>query len=293
MIKGIPDVFIAGSIQHKKKVSEEEAIEIAYHNAAYILDEDNIKLTVSVDKDTVHFIAAKGKDFVPLIESGDTSIHNPLSVALPGKLVGMKQSIHRGDGIYIYPASTTLHHCVVVINKRLYSYTTRVDDIRENYPSLPVIDCSSLEDNLTVEWITPKSWSEKKSYSIIKTTALTGVFMTVISAAMLLISTFLFGNDKSIDKQNEQIVGLFYNVIHSIRESSRSDIFLHLENLQKLSAITEKNRGVIDEYRVENNKITWQMRLPAWVVSSEFAHLDSNITTEFDDSTKEIIVKKE
>lgn len=293
MIRSIPDVFIAGAVQHKKKVSREEAAEIAYHNAAYILDEENLKLTVSVDKDVVYFIAAKGKDFLSMIEDGSTLIYNPLSLALPGKLVGAKETVHRGDGIYIYPSSTSLYHCVVTLNKKLYSYTARVEDIMENYPGLPVIDCNTVEESLLARWITPRSWSAIKSFQIVKNAVAVGLGMSIVSFCMYLASNFMFTDNKSNGRQNEQIVGLFHNVIHSVQESNKNDVLMHLESLQKLSAVAEKNRGMIEEYKVEGKRITWQMRLPAWVVSSEFTHLDSNITTEFNDATREVIVRKE
>lgn len=294
MIKGVPDIFIAGAVQHKKKVSEEEALEIAYHNAAYILDEDSIKLTVSVDKDTVYFIAAKGKDFLPMIENGVTSIYNPLSPALPGKLIGAKKVIHKGDGIYVYPSmSTSLYNCVVTFNKKLYSYTAKVEDIVENYPGLPVIDCNTMSEALLSKWITPRSWVEKKSYKYVRNIIAVGLIMSIISFFLCLASVFVFTDKESPEKYSERIAGLFHNVVHSIKENNKNDILVHLENLQKLTVVAEKNNGVIEEYRVENKKVTWQMRMPPWVVSSDFINLDSNIKTEFDDIKKEVIVRKE
>lgn len=295
--KYIPDVFIVGSIQHKKNFSENEALEMAYHNSAYILDDENIKLVVSIDNDTVHYIAAKAKDFVDAISSSEPPIYNPLSAALPGKLIGMSKTIHRGDGLYVFPASISpLYHCIAVANGKLSSYTAKIEEITEDYPGLPVFNYANKDENIMAEWITPKSWSEKNIYAFTKKTIKTGIYITVVSIIIFFASILMEYSNNYENKQREkieQILNSLNNTVTLLQKNNINPMLLYIETLQKLTAVTEKNYGVIEEYKVDNGKIIWTMRLPAWVVASEFKHLGDNISVDYDNIKKEIILKSE
>ena len=101
-----PDSVIAAALP----IGGENPREVAYNNAAYALDREDVHIIYSVEKDMVYYIAAASEDF-----AGHLSAVTPLAAALPGT------KAHQGDGAYVAIAESG-YAVVVKKDSDMYSY---------------------------------------------------------------------------------------------------------------------------------------------------------------------------
>mgnify|MGYP001618070972 CR=1 FL=1 len=270
-----PDVFIAGSFQHKGH----DPLEAAYHNASYALDDEDIRLVVSSDKENVYFLAAHGKDFI-----GHEGCGTTLANALPG-IAG-----HKAEGVYI-TTSGSLCMCIAVSNQGISAFTSPPEGMR-GYASLHKLPSIDTEDMKAVEWIgyRTETLSDLRTFSdrSIKYGSFCVFFFSLLWIALSFLVGYYSNNVDGI-KQKLQVnakqvaTALNTNVAHP------AEIFL--AEIQKIGSVAAKNKGNIDVYRVEADKVTWEIRLPDWVPASEYQHL-GNVTVAHE-GKKIIRVKKE
>lgn len=246
-----PDYIIAGALPLAPGMSDEEAREAAYHNAAVVLDDEDVMLIASRHEDTAYYLAAHSRDFIYSPEAGCS-----LANALPG------MPNHQGEGIYLFEMSD-----------RFYAVETRSNNvsacwIKREELCLPRYEGAYHADTMTI--IPWEGFRLKKLMEQRRTAkrALDGAVLVLSTCAVLLL--FLAGMEGYATRKTAAIKSSIEQSIQAasaiIEQNAGHPIEGNLHEIQKLSEIAES----ITKYSVTNGQISWVARIPKWVSAAEY-----------------------
>lgn len=266
-----PDSVIAAAVVY----GSEDPREVAYNDAAYALDRDDIHLITSVEAGKVYYIAAASNEF-----SGHNDAVTPLAAALPG-LKG-----HQGDGAYV-TVSESGYAVVIKKNDELFSYVGDRQSIDAFIASHEVPTFTS-NDAAALPWEGYNLGNLKRANRITQVATWTGSGLALFSFVLWLIFTIMVGGteDREMELRGESRERA-QAVIKKLEDSIKTKPVLEdLKKMQEITALTVSTGGWVDFITIEKGRLRWRVELPSWVQSDylrQFGrNLEVNLLTEVD-----------
>lgn len=271
----VPDVYIAGTVPY----GSQDPLEAAYHAAASSLDDEDIRLIISLENGVVYFLAAHSKDFPLGAQCG-----TPLANALPNS------PGHKGDGKYILTAGT---YSLVVEKEggKLKSFVVKTEKIQ----SLLKGDNEkvfSVDDMPLLEWEGYRAKRTDEARKAVSMAVRAGVLFFLVLFLMyitLSMAEGYFAGKAAASKR--KVEDNLQKVAEQVQSNTLHPVERHLNEIYRISMVVMKAGGNIEVYKAEDGKITWSAKLPKWVSAGDYSELGSNLKTEL--AGEKIIIKKE
>lgn len=236
-----------------------------YHAAESLLNCGQVRFIYSIKDGFVYWIAAPASEFGNNIDSA-----SPIEAALPG----IKE--HMGDGAYIIQSSQTINTIVVKNERGLCSYSG---------PPAMVAKFNAQEGNDDIfyptkgkmKWISLGDAERRRTQSLFKLSALVGLLMNVMGAAIWISASIYEGAQASqltqiVEEQKRSITTL----VGSLNAKAvRNPVLDEHAKLEKFVASTYNGR--IMHFKMSNGKTSWAIEIPSWTPQEELAQLGHGI----------------
>lgn len=271
-----PDSIIAAALN----VGTEDPREVAYNNAAYALDREDVHLIYSVDKEVVYYIAAASEDF-----AGHLSAVTPLAAALPGT------KAHQEDGAYVAIAESG-YAVVVKKGQEMFSY---VGD-REAVDAFILghqVPTYSASETAAIPWEGYNLGGIQRAQKLAKFAIMLGAVFAFL-AAMAWFGVASFGRDvdaeaASIKRETESSVRAAADQINNF---AKQPVIENIRDLQTLISKASEIGGYVVFYELSGNKESWEIELPGWATSEIIEEFGRGLKPTKDEERNIIIVRK-
>lgn len=272
-----PDSVIAAAVPYGK----EDPRDVAYNNAAYALDRDDVNLIYSVEGRFVYFIAASSRDF-----TGHANAATPLAAALPN----MKG--HQGDGAYI-TISGSAYAVVIKRENDMFSYVGDKQSVEAFIATHGVPTINTMESSV-VPWEGYNLGSLRRASEVSKIAALAG--LGVLAAAVIM--WFIFA--MRVNSHDDVINTARSNINRSLDESIKklSDFSTHplqknLHDMQMITNLSTEVGGWVKRYQVDESGIaSWTVELPRWVTGEYLDKFGTGLDVSRPQDSEFIVVEK-
>ena len=270
-----PDIIVAHSVCH----GGQDISEVAWLNSRAALDDDDVQLICAKQNDRVFFIAAHAKDFAGIIVAGTELGH-----ALPG------MRGHRGDGIYTLSFGNQLS-CVVKDGDDLATFTASIDLVGKYAlkNGLSIIPCDGLD---LVPWQPYRLHASLQASKMVRYIVYAGIAMAVITSALWI--ALAIGNSevqKNVADLNTAVSQNLRVTAQAYQDNLNQPIDGLFGEMSILKESVIQKQTIIDYYKFEKGKSSWQIRLPKWVSASDYASLGANLKAEL--VKDEIVIRKD
>ena len=271
-----PDSVIAAALPY----SSERPRDVAYNNAAYALDREDVHLIYTTDGDTVYYVAAASEDF-----AGHFSAVSPLAAALPGT------KGHQGDGAYVAIAESGY---AVVIKKEseMFSYVGDRDSVDAFIQSHDVPTYSS-SDNDALPWEGYNLGSMSRATKVAKTAIVFGcifVFATFLAwFGIASLSDNVEAEAESLRRESETSIK---NAAREMNTFTAQPLVKDIKDLQTLIQLCSEVGGYVHFYEKIGKEESWEVHLPTWVTSTVIERFGKGVNPKKDDERNIIVVQK-
>lgn len=273
-----PDSVIAAALP---LAGGESPREIAYNNAAYALDREDIHLIYSTEGGVVYYVAAASEDF-----AGHMSAVTPLAAALPGT------KGHQGDGAYVAIAESG-YAVVVKKESEMYSYVGDRQAV-DAFISQNGVSTYSATEAAALPWEGYNLGTISRATKLARVAIVAGcVFSFFTFLAWFAIASLGSDVDKeaaSLKRETEQSV---QSAARQLNEFSTQPLIEDLRRMQSMIARATEYSGFVKVYRIrEGGEVVWQIELPGWATSDIIERFGRGTVPEKDEERNVIVVTK-
>ncbi|MGE0252243.1 MAG: hypothetical protein AB7G80_06315 [Dongiaceae bacterium] len=270
-----PDSVIAASVPF----ASEDPREVAYNNAAYALDRDDVHMLYAVEGKKVFYIAASSEDFASHLNAV-----TPLAAALPGN------KGHQGDGAYI-AISESGYAVVIKKGEELLSYVGDRQSVdafiaSHNVPTFSANDAGALP------WEGYRLGALKRADRIARLTIIVGFVLAMVSFGVWMGLRMWRGDvENKLQEARDEARRNVSGAVEQLSKFTSQPVLDDIKELQRIIALSANAGGIVNYFKIESGQRSWQVELPPFVLANYIEQFDRAAVSRLDDKKNVVVVE--